>query len=176
MKSKSEARSLLQHFCLYVETQYPLKVKCIRSDQGREFNMFEFYSLKGIHHQTSCVSTPQQIVCGKKTTTHIECIQSLKISSSSAISFWSDGILHAVHLINKVPSPIIQHKTPYELYIVLLLLSITYMCSGALLLPLLCLQIEQSSIQEHTNASFWAISRHQGLQIILLELSFHICF
>jgi len=35
-------------------------VNCIQFDQGPEFNLYKFYSLKGIEHQMSCVETPQQ--------------------------------------------------------------------------------------------------------------------
>jgi hypothetical protein len=62
MKSKSEARSLLQNFIIYVKTQFNLTVKCVRSDNGLEFAMHDFYNQYGIVHQTSCVETPEQLL------------------------------------------------------------------------------------------------------------------
>jgi transposase InsO family protein len=60
MKHKSEARTLLIHFIQMVANQFSKSIKVIRSDNGSEFKIPEFYSSKGIIHQTSCVNTPQQ--------------------------------------------------------------------------------------------------------------------
>lgn len=43
-----------------VETQHNSHVKTIRSDNSSEFLMPQFYTSKGISHQTSCVESPQQ--------------------------------------------------------------------------------------------------------------------
>jgi len=54
-----------------VETQFSTTVKCIRSDQELEFNLYQFYSLKGIEHQMSYVETPQQIEVVERKHQHI---------------------------------------------------------------------------------------------------------
>lgn len=60
MHHKSDTHQYLTTFINLVETQFSLKVKILRSDNGPEFKMSTFFSNKGIIHQTSCVSTPQQ--------------------------------------------------------------------------------------------------------------------
>nr|GMD40836.1 Retrovirus-related Pol polyprotein from transposon TNT 1-94 [Ipomoea batatas] len=70
-------------------TEFGSSVKCIRFDNGCEFNMDEFFSQKGIVHQTSCTYTPQQNSRG-------ECI------------------LHAAYIINKLPSAAINNQVPYQ--------------------------------------------------------------
>ena len=63
MSTKSNAFPLLQSFLALVETQFGISVKCIRSDNGMEFQdstALHFYANKGIIHQKSCVNTPQQ--------------------------------------------------------------------------------------------------------------------
>ncbi|XP_019173563.1 PREDICTED: uncharacterized protein LOC109169142 [Ipomoea nil] len=50
MKKKSEARDLIVNFCNMVENQFQTHVKNIRSDNGKEFDMIEFYKQKGIQH------------------------------------------------------------------------------------------------------------------------------
>jgi transposase InsO family protein len=48
LHNKSETRSKLVTFIKFIETQYNAKIKTIRSDNGVEFIMPEFYSSKGI--------------------------------------------------------------------------------------------------------------------------------
>lgn len=42
------------------EIQFNTKIKSIRTDNGVEFDMKEFYARKGFIRQKSCVETPQQ--------------------------------------------------------------------------------------------------------------------
>jgi IS30 family transposase len=58
-KTKSEITTLVQNFITMIEKQFECHVKTIRTDNGPEFLMPEFYASKGILHQTSCVETPQ---------------------------------------------------------------------------------------------------------------------
>ena len=60
MKAKSDTRSLLISFITMLQTQFHTMLKQIRSDNGPEFHLPEFYASKGIIHQHSCVETPQQ--------------------------------------------------------------------------------------------------------------------
>lgn len=60
LKSKSETRPTLQNFHAWVETQFGARIKIIKSDNGEEFFIHDFYSKKGIMHQRSCMETTQQ--------------------------------------------------------------------------------------------------------------------
>ncbi|CAN1226049.1 Retrovirus-related Pol polyprotein from transposon RE2 [Linum grandiflorum] len=57
LTSKSAARQSLINFCLEVLTQYDTSIKTIRTDNGLEFSIPQFYASKGITHQTTCVYT-----------------------------------------------------------------------------------------------------------------------
>jgi hypothetical protein len=59
MVSKSQTRSLLVSFINLVVNQFNTMGKILRSDNGIEFQMLEFYQSKGIVHQLSYVETPQ---------------------------------------------------------------------------------------------------------------------
>ena len=59
MKKKFEARDLLKSFFLFTEIQFDTHIKILRSDNGLEFHMPEFYKSVGTIHQTTYVYTPQ---------------------------------------------------------------------------------------------------------------------
>jgi len=58
MQSKAETQSHLKNFVANVERQFETKVKVIRSDNGAEFIMRQFFDDTGIVHQTNCVEAP----------------------------------------------------------------------------------------------------------------------
>ncbi|KAL4304589.1 hypothetical protein GQ457_10G001630 [Hibiscus cannabinus] len=116
MVYKSEVRSLITSFYQMVETQFDRKIKCVRTDNAKEFDISEFYKSKGIIHQNSCVYTPQQnsIVEGKHQ--HLlNVARTLRLQAHLPLCFWTDCVLHAAYLINITPTPLLLNKTPSEM-------------------------------------------------------------
>lgn len=63
LQRKSQCVSYVPQFFDYVETQHNARIKVVCSDNALELcegAMKQFYTLKGIKHQKSCVDTPQQ--------------------------------------------------------------------------------------------------------------------
>ncbi|CAH9129521.1 unnamed protein product [Cuscuta epithymum] len=119
MKNKSEVSQLLIQFCNMVSTQFEQKVKRIRTDNGVEFqtkNLFDYYGSSGILLETSCTDTPQQNGVVERKHRHIlEIARALRFQSGLPIDFWGECILTAVYIINRLPSPIISNKSPFEM-------------------------------------------------------------
>ncbi|KAA0046032.1 Beta-galactosidase [Cucumis melo var. makuwa] len=109
---KSEVPSIFQNFYHVIKTQFHTKIAILRSDNGREFqndNLSEFLASKGIVHQTSCAYTPQQNGVAERKNRHlVEVARSLMLSTSFPSYLWGDAILTAAHLINRMPSRILQ--------------------------------------------------------------------
>ncbi|CAH9101387.1 unnamed protein product [Cuscuta europaea] len=116
LKTKSEVKFHMINFYKFIEIQFQKKIKIIRTDNGTEFLFPEFYHSNGILHQLSCVETPQQNGRVERKHQHIlQIARALLFQSCLPISFWSECILNAVHIINRLPTSVLQNKSPYEL-------------------------------------------------------------
>lgn len=116
LKPEDQTRTYLQAFFLFVETQFNSKIKVIRSDKGPKFNMSEFFSLKGVLHQLSCVESPQQNSIVERKHQHLlNVVRSLRYQANLPLKFWGDCILTATYLINRIPTPNLANSSPYEL-------------------------------------------------------------
>ena len=58
LKLKLDTQFLIPNFVNMVKTQFNKSIKTIRSDNGTEFYLKDFFHSNGILHQLSCVDTP----------------------------------------------------------------------------------------------------------------------
>lgn len=66
-------------------------------------------------HQKSCVETLEQNGLVERKHHHIlNVARCLKLQSGLPSSFWTYFIGHATHLINRMPTPLLNNKTPFE--------------------------------------------------------------
>nr|KYP76442.1 Retrovirus-related Pol polyprotein from transposon TNT 1-94 [Cajanus cajan] len=116
MVSKAETRSHITNFIAEIENQFSTSVKTIQTDNGVEFSMSQYFSSKGIIHQTTCIETPQQNGIVERKHQHLlNVTRALLYQSSLPSSFWSFALLHATLLINCIPTPFLLNKSPYEM-------------------------------------------------------------
>jgi len=88
----------------------------VRSDNGLEFDLHQFYASIGILHQKSCVETPQQNGRVERKHQHILNVgRALLFQSKLPKKFWSYALVHATYIINKVSSFILIDKSPHQL-------------------------------------------------------------
>ncbi|KAJ0480735.1 putative RNA-directed DNA polymerase [Helianthus annuus] len=119
MTSKSEVYENFKMFYELVLTQFKRKIKVIRSDNGTEFLnslMDNLCKSKGILHQTSCSYTPQQNGVVERKHRHLlNTARALMFQGGLPLRFWSDCVLTAVYLINRLPSYVLNGKSPFEM-------------------------------------------------------------
>ena len=73
-----------------------------------------FFDDHCIIHQSSCPHTPQQNGVAKRKMRHLlEVTHDLKFHMHVPKSYWSDAILTACHLINRIPSTVLGGQIPY---------------------------------------------------------------
>jgi hypothetical protein len=71
---------------------------------------------KGILHQTSCVYTPQQNGISERKNRHLlEVTRTLLFQNNVPKIFWSEAVLTATYLINRIPSTILSFKSPLNI-------------------------------------------------------------
>lgn len=119
LKHKHEASTCLIDFYNMVKTQFEKGIKRIRCDNGGEFvsnNMNEFYREHGIVLETSCPRTPQQNGVVERKHRHLlEIARALRFEANLPTTFWGECILTATYIVNRLPSKVINDKTPYEI-------------------------------------------------------------
>ncbi|KAG5556472.1 hypothetical protein RHGRI_006920 [Rhododendron griersonianum] len=118
MSHKSETQSLLKSFLVFTRTQFNSTVKKIRSDNGSEiYSMRNFFIAHGVEYQRSCVDTPQQNGVVELKHRHILVVaRALRFQANLPLRFWGECVLTAVYLINRLPTPLLSNKSPYELF------------------------------------------------------------
>ena len=69
-----------------------------------------------ILHQTSCPGTPQQNGVAKHKNRHlIETARTLLLHMHVPLQYWSDAVLTTCHLINRMPSSILNDQIPHSI-------------------------------------------------------------
>ncbi|GJT48931.1 putative RNA-directed DNA polymerase [Tanacetum coccineum] len=119
LKTKDEVFQMFVSFYKLVLTQFDKKVKIVRSDNGTEFinhKMSDFFNEMGILHQTTCAYTPQHNGIAERKHRHLlNVARSLMFQGGIPLKFWSDCVLTAVYLINRLPSSVLNDKSPFSI-------------------------------------------------------------
>ncbi|KAJ0675133.1 putative RNA-directed DNA polymerase [Helianthus annuus] len=118
MASKTEVFENLKGFYELILTQFKKRIKVFRSDNGTEFvnnNINMFCKNNGILHQTTCSYTPQQNGVVERKHRHLlNTARALMFQSGVPLKFWPDCVLTAVYLINRLPSSVLNSRSPFE--------------------------------------------------------------
>jgi transposase InsO family protein/copper chaperone CopZ len=119
LKHKNEVFQCFQDFHKLVANQFNARVRIIRTDNGTEYVNNEFRSYisdQGIIHQTTCPGTPPQNGVAQRKNRHLlEVARSLMFRMNVPKYLWSEAVMTATYLINRMPSRILDMKSPAEL-------------------------------------------------------------
>ncbi|KAL4367961.1 hypothetical protein GQ457_05G011320 [Hibiscus cannabinus] len=111
MQHKSDVLMIVPSFLQMVKRQFGHDIKMFRSDNAPELK----FSQLGIVHQFSCVETPQQNSVVERKHQHLLAVaRALFFQSRVPIHFWGDCVLTATYIINRLPTLVLQNKSPYE--------------------------------------------------------------
>jgi histone deacetylase 1/2 len=116
LKKKSDVFQIFRDFQHHVERLFDKKILAMQTDWGGEYQKLNsFFQKVGISHLVSCPHAHQQNGPGERKHRHIvEVGLSLLLYASMPLKYWDEAFLTAVYLINRLPSRVIQSKTPIE--------------------------------------------------------------
>jgi Integrase core domain len=119
IKNKSDVSACFKDFHKGIQTQYGAVVKVLRSDNGTEYTnraFRKYLSSQKIQHQTTCPYTLEQNgMAERKNRNLLEVTQSMMMSMNVPKYLWGQAVLTATYLINKMPSRVLDWKSPIEM-------------------------------------------------------------
>lgn len=115
LKQKSDVLHVFPGYIEMIENQLNTRVRAVRSDNANELNFTVLYHNKGIKAFHSCPDTPEQNSVVERKHQHLlNVARALIFQSGVPLEYWGDCVLTATFLINRLPSPVLGNKTPYE--------------------------------------------------------------
>lgn len=113
LAAKSDVFSVFLHFKQQVENLFSKKRKYFQSDWGGEYRrLSQFFSKQGRIHRIACPYTHNQNGIAERKHRHIiETCLALLSHAQLPYKFWDDAASCAVHLINRLPTPILPRGT-----------------------------------------------------------------
>ena len=118
LKNKSDVLGCFIDFHKLVVNQYNACVKIFRTDNGTEYvnKVFtEYLSNCGIIHQTTCPGASEQNGLAERNNRHLlEVTRCLMMAMNVPKFLWSEAVMTAAYLINRMPSRVLNYKTPIE--------------------------------------------------------------
>ncbi|RVX14987.1 Retrovirus-related Pol polyprotein from transposon TNT 1-94 [Vitis vinifera] len=118
LKSKSEVANVFWKYKAWVENQSNCRMQKIRSDNGKEYTneIFDKFCEKAdIEHQLTTPYTPQQNgVSERKNRSIMEMTRCMLHEKELPKKLWAEPANTAVFLLNRLPTRVLQKKTPFE--------------------------------------------------------------
>ncbi|KAD3068636.1 hypothetical protein E3N88_36516 [Mikania micrantha] len=118
LQTKSEFFAIFSTFVTFVQTQFSCKIKVFQSDGGTEFlnhNVKNLLNDNGTFHRISCLYTPSQNGRAERKHRHVvETGLALLFNSNLPTSYWEHAFASAVHIINRLPTKVLDNRSPFE--------------------------------------------------------------
>ncbi|KAG8484033.1 hypothetical protein CXB51_023002 [Gossypium anomalum] len=116
VRCKSQAIDCFGQFQKMVFTQFGKTIKQFQSDWGGEFRAFSSaLANQGILHRVTCPHTSEQNGVAERKHRHIvETGLTLLAQANLPMDYWGYAFCSAVHLINRLPTSVLEGKTPFQ--------------------------------------------------------------
>lgn len=117
LKKKSDVLLIFPPFKQLVENRFKQKLTTLYSDNGGEFiTLAKFLAAHDISHLTSPPHMPEHNGMAERRRRHIvETGLSLLTHAGMLNTYWSYAFAVAVYLINRMPTPMLNNSSPFQL-------------------------------------------------------------
>jgi histone deacetylase 1/2 len=117
LRQKSDVFAVFRNFQALVERKFRKQIISMQTDWGGEYERLNsFFQHIGIAHRVSCPHAHQQNGAAERKHRHIvEVGLALLANASMPLKFWDEAFLTSTHLINMLPSKVLNYQTPAEL-------------------------------------------------------------
>ncbi|XP_019224817.1 PREDICTED: uncharacterized protein LOC109206448 [Nicotiana attenuata] len=79
------------------------------------FLLLVYFGIEGIDHQSTCVYIPQQNdIVERRHRTILDVARSLRFQASIPLRFWGEYVNTVVYLLKRLPSKVIEYKSPFQ--------------------------------------------------------------
>ena len=116
LKHKSDVTFIFERFKTIVENYFATTIQTVYSNGGGEYqSLSHVLSHFGIQHLKSPPHTPQVVGTVERKHRHVvETRLVLLHHASMPLYFWTSVFQTTTYLINKLPTPILGHQSPFE--------------------------------------------------------------
>uniref|UniRef100_A0A2N9GCF6 Integrase catalytic domain-containing protein n=1 Tax=Fagus sylvatica TaxID=28930 RepID=A0A2N9GCF6_FAGSY len=116
LKQKSDVESVFINLQNYIKNQFATTIKHLYTDNGGEYlKLRPFLAKHGITSLTTPPHTPQHNGVSERRHRHlVETGLTLLHHSKLPLKYWSFAFEAACYLINRMPTPLLHGKTPFE--------------------------------------------------------------
>ena len=118
LKHKSELSIVIPHFYSLIQTQFSTPIRRFRSDNAKDYvnsTLTTFFNTHGIIHETSYPYTRQQNGLAERKFCHVlETSHTLLFHMHVPKYFWGEAALTASHLLNRLPSSVLNKSLPID--------------------------------------------------------------
>uniref|UniRef100_A0AAV1V9F8 Polyprotein n=1 Tax=Peronospora matthiolae TaxID=2874970 RepID=A0AAV1V9F8_9STRA len=119
LRSKYESKVCIKNHIIKIQTQFGTKIKFVRHDGAHEFatnSIKTFYEDHGIKQQITVPYAHQTNGTAERAIRTIVTIgRSLLHHAKLEKCFWAEAAMTAIYIKNRLPSPKIDHKNPFEI-------------------------------------------------------------
>jgi len=114
--AKSDVFFIFQRFQTLVKRQFSLKIKSVQTDWGGEYcKSNKVFHTIGIHYRLICPHTHEQNDTVERRHRHIVETGLTRLGQCSApLRFWNYAFESSIYLINRMPTLVLQNKSPFE--------------------------------------------------------------
>ena len=121
MENKTKSSSIILAFIRQLQNQFDTTPKRFRFDNARDFfnrQVSSFFEDTCIVHESSCPYTPKQNGVAERKISHLmEVTQAMMFTSHALKHLWSEALLTAVYLVNRLPFKILSFKSPKDVFL-----------------------------------------------------------